>query len=111
MADLWEQQTRLLLDNGGEALVRARLARLLPPLVARGDTPAGRQPPRALPPDADGLRLLCLSHRSTCREHARRMRTPSSAKQFTNMAETWSTVAAWLESGGAAQESGEKSDV
>lgn len=97
MADLWEQQTRLLLDNGGEALVRTRLARLLP--RASGSDPQ----PRGLPANADDLRLLCLSHRSACREHARRMRSTASAGQFTVMAETFSTLAAWLE--------GEKSDV
>lgn len=50
--------------------------------------------------DSADLRLLCLSHRAACREHAKRMRSAASAGQFQVMAETFSTLAAWLEQGG-----------
>lgn len=95
LLDAFEAQVEAMLANGLEPQLRARLARLLP---ARGADAGGHvKRPDNAPENADDLRLLCLSHRSACREHARRMRTPSSAKQFTSMADTFSTLAAWLE--------------
>lgn len=99
---LAREAVRMAVEHGGDqaaGALRLLLNELspMPLLVARGDSPAGSRPPRALPDGADDLRLLCLSHRAACREHAKRMRSPSSAKQFGVMAETFSTLAAWLE--------------